>query len=167
MGHRHATGRREEHRHTVRDPHRENQPNLGGPLPIGLGQGVQGSTGHPGLDHLDAAQPGLESDPGGQATDDAREDGEDLERRRRKTAARSCRKLTRQIEHYQGVVQLARERDDELWESRMQQHVDRLVVRRAARCPEYQVDDQTWERIKEFLYLGGKIALKVFTFGLF
>ncbi len=121
----------------------------------------------PGLDGFDSAQPGLEADPEGRGTDDERGSDEDIETRRRKVAARSCRKLTRQIEHYQGVVQLAQQREDDLWEQTMQQHVDRLVIRRAARCPDYEVDDETWDRIKEFLYLGGKIAIKYFTFGLF
>ena len=126
------------------------------------------SQADPGLDPLYAVEPGLAGDRLGQATDDEQEEqDEDLDTRRRKTAARSCRKMTRQIDHYHGIVALAQQRGDELWEERMQLHVDRLVIRRAARCPEYNVDDKTQERIKEFLLLAGQIAIKYFTFGLF
>ncbi len=128
---------------------------------------ARASSADPSLDHLDGTQRELEAEALGQAGDDEQETDEEVETRRRKGAARSCRKLTRQIEHYQEVVQRAQQRQDELWEQTMQQHVDRLVIRRAARCPEYVVDDETWDRIKEFLYLGGKIAIRYFTFGLF
>ena len=126
---------------------------------------ARASSADPSLDHLDGTQRELEAEALGQATDDETE--EEVQTRRRKGVVRTCRRLTLQIEHYQRIVELAQSREDELWEDEMQQHVDRLVIRRAAHCPEYPVDDKTWERFKAFLLVAGEIAIRYFTFGLF
>lgn len=76
-----------------------------------------------------------------------------------------CRRLERQIEHFEGMVDRARELDNEMWEERTQQHVDRLKERAKARCPEYADDDSAARAFANLLRLAGKAALTYFTFG--
>lgn len=46
-----------------------------------------------------------------------------------------CRVLARQIAHFEDVLELARDRDDELWEKGTEQHIARLEARRDRLCP--------------------------------
>lgn len=79
--------------------------------------------------------------------------------------AGECRRMTRQIAHYAQVVDLARERDNELWEEATLQHIGRLTARRQHLCPEY-ADTAAGEQLVKLLRLAGKVALKMFTMGL-
>lgn len=47
-----------------------------------------------------------------------------------------CVVLTNQIAHFEGIKDLARDRDDELWEAATEDHLDRLRARRKRFCPE-------------------------------
>jgi len=84
---------------------------------------------------------------------------------------RECRRITRQISHYEDVVDLARERDNELWEKATIDHMQRLADRRRRLCPEMVAETEKSQARKimddsaEFLKAAGKIALQVFTFG--
>jgi hypothetical protein len=78
-----------------------------------------------------------------------------------------CRRLTSKSEHYSGMVERARDLDNEMWEERTQQHVDLLTARRAARCPEYADDDSTMRALAALLKLAGQAAVAYFTFGAF
>ena len=50
---------------------------------------------------------------------------------------RDCRRLTRQIAHYADVADMARARDNEVWEEHTIDHIGRLSERRAKLCPQY------------------------------
>jgi hypothetical protein len=78
-----------------------------------------------------------------------------------------CRRLTRKIEHFTGMVERARDLDNEMWEERTQQHLDLLIERRAARCPEYAEDDSAMRALAALLKLAGQAAVTYFTFGAF
>jgi hypothetical protein len=78
-----------------------------------------------------------------------------------------CRRLTRKIEHFSFMVERAHDLDNEMWEERTQQHLDLLIARRAARCPEYAEDDSAMRALAALLKLAGQAALTYFTFGAF
>lgn len=48
-----------------------------------------------------------------------------------------CRRMTRQIEHFEDVAAMAAERGDELWFDGTVDHIKQLAVRRVTLCPEY------------------------------
>ena len=48
-----------------------------------------------------------------------------------------CQRLTRQIERYEGVADMALQRGDSLWYNATRQQVERLEQERIARCPGY------------------------------
>jgi hypothetical protein len=84
---------------------------------------------------------------------------------------RECRRITKQITHFEDVVSLARERDDALWESATKQHIERLTERRHELCPErypkVNVAARAAKRTKELMKLAADLAIKYFTFGAF
>ncbi len=96
--------------------------------------------------------------------EDEEEEGRADEERRRRKVSQSCRRFTRQIAHFEDVVTLARQRDDDLWEEHTRRHIDRLKARRDRRCP--PPEDRTAEVMAEFIKAAGKAALKFFTMGL-
>jgi TolA-binding protein len=84
-----------------------------------------------------------------------------------------CRKMTRQISHFQDVADMARARDDEMWLASTAAHIERLRDRRSRLCPQY---DQFVERVRteEFwrdtyalTIAGAKTAMRYFTFGMY
>ena len=75
-----------------------------------------------------------------------------------------CRKITRQIAHFETVAERAHDRDNELWEQATLQHIDRLATRRARLCPEY-VEPGAGELISKALRLASKAAVRYFTGG--
>jgi len=77
-----------------------------------------------------------------------------------------CRRMTRQIAYYAQVVDMARERDNEAWEEATLQHIGRLTTRRAYLCPQEYADKKYGEALLKLLRLAGKVALKMFTWGL-
>ena len=65
-------------------------------------------------------------------------------------ASADCRRMTRQIERYEGVVMVrAKARGDKLWENSMHAQVDRLKNRRADRCPEYRKQRSALRRVAD------------------
>ena len=85
-----------------------------------------------------------------------------------------CRRITRQIDHFEDVGRMAEARGDDLWEASTRRHIGRLEVRRASMCPEYADQLRSRSRVakaarktKEFLKTAGKLALRYFTFGAF
>lgn len=79
-----------------------------------------------------------------------------------------CRRLTRQIARYADVADMARERDDEMWEEHTIAHIGRLSERRAKLCPQY-AKKPAGEELKKMLALlrdAAKIAARLYTWGL-
>lgn len=48
-----------------------------------------------------------------------------------------CRRITRQITHFEDVATMAAERGDEMWFDGTVDHIKRLGERRSRMCPEY------------------------------
>ena len=81
---------------------------------------------------------------------------------------KDCRRLTRQIAHYADVADMARSRDDDLWEQHTLGHISRLSDRRARLCPQY-AEKPAGEELRKMLELlrdAAKIASKLYTWGL-
>jgi hypothetical protein len=76
-----------------------------------------------------------------------------------------CRRLTRRIEHFTGMVERARDLDNEMWEERTEQHLDLLIARRAANCPEYAKDDSAMRAFAMLMKLAARAAITYFTLG--
>jgi hypothetical protein len=74
----------------------------------------------------------------------------------------NCHKLTRQIEHFEGVVEMAQERDNELWEQETRRHIERLEERRADRCPEYAKSDNGAVQFANMVKKAAKLAAAYF-----
>jgi len=53
-----------------------------------------------------------------------------------------CRRLTRQIDHYGGVAEMAANRGDKLWLEGTLAHIQRLSDRRIRLCPEFDQPNQ-------------------------
>lgn len=73
-----------------------------------------------------------------------------------------CRRYTRQIEHFEGVVEMAQERGNELWERETRRQIGRLEARRAARCPEFREPPSRMAQTAELLRKASKVAAKWF-----
>ena len=83
---------------------------------------------------------------------------------------RECHRLTSQIARYEGDVERARERGNELWENATLQHIERLSERRSSRCSQYAEDKAAAIRMRQFGQMLGKaakLAAKYFTMGAF
>lgn len=87
---------------------------------------------------------------------------------------RECHRLTSQIARYEGDVERAKERGNELWENATRQQIERLSTRRANRCPEYAEAEnaakRAWMEMRQFgqmLGTAAKVAAKYFTSGMF
>jgi len=78
---------------------------------------------------------------------------------------RECKRLTRQIAHYADVADMARSRDDDLWEQATMQHIAQLSDRRAKLCPQY-AKRPAGEELVKFLKNAAKIAATLFAWGL-
>ncbi len=78
-----------------------------------------------------------------------------------------CARYRRQIDHYQGMVRRAEDLDNELWQGRTQEHVDKLKVMQKTRCPEDVPVDTTRVAFERMLKLAAKAAVTYFTFGAF
>ena len=79
---------------------------------------------------------------------------------------RECHRLTNQIARYEGDVERARERGNELWENATRQHIKRLSDRREARCPQYaKNNDAAWRRFGRMLGVAAQLAARYFTMG--
>ena len=85
-----------------------------------------------------------------------------------------CRKLTKQIDHFEGsILPLAISRGNQAWERATNEQINRLWHRRADLCPAYGAErtmlakaaDQV-RRFNETMALAGRAALAYFTGGL-
>lgn len=87
--------------------------------------------------------------------------------------AAHCRTLTKQIAHFEGVADMARDRDDDLWEASTEAHIERLTNRRSQLCPEYDrrtlaaANAQFWSDVYQVMKIGAQGALRYLTFGAF
>jgi hypothetical protein len=81
-----------------------------------------------------------------------------------------CARLMRQINHYEGMIERAEERGNELWADNTQRHVDLLEDRLASRCPSYSARDEEQEAARQLallLKVAASAAVKFFTLGAF
>lgn len=78
-----------------------------------------------------------------------------------------CRHLTTQINFFAIRLGRARELGNEIWEERLENHLDGLVERRATRCEGYSDSDQAWEALEKLVELAAKGAVTFFTLGAF
>ena len=79
-----------------------------------------------------------------------------------------CRKLTRQIERYRGVAEMAADRNDERWFGGTMAHIEKLQNRRVRLCPEYAKRNYAaiyaaWAG--QMIKKGGKLFMRYITFG--
>lgn len=81
-----------------------------------------------------------------------------------------CRKLTRQIDRYQGVAEMAADRGDKLWLASTLNRVERLSTRRVGLCPEYAEPNYVAIYAKwaaDILKKAGRAFITFLTFGAF
>ena len=84
-----------------------------------------------------------------------------------------CRRMTKQIDHYENVVlAMAKKRGNKAWEASMEAHLAKLKDRRADRCPKYNEERKLLVRaraqareIQRMVKMAGKAALQYFTGG--
>ncbi len=84
-----------------------------------------------------------------------------------------CRRMTKQIDHYENVVlKMAKDRGNKAWEASMELHLAKLKDRRADRCPKYHEQRKFLIRaraqareIQKYIAMAGRGALKYFTGG--
>jgi hypothetical protein len=76
---------------------------------------------------------------------------------------RECTRLTNQIQRYEGDMQRARERGNDLWERAMEQQVERLDARRVERCPQYAKSNVGAKLLAKAVDVAAKAAWKYFT----
>lgn len=92
---------------------------------------------------------------------------------RRYTNSQVCRRMTKQIDHFENtVLVMAKDRGNGLWEESTQAHIERLKDQRADRCPEYHkqrtalaIAKQQAEQMRQMMVLAAKGAAKYFTGG--
>jgi hypothetical protein len=77
-----------------------------------------------------------------------------------------CKRITRQIQHYAEVADMAKERGDESWEQGTLDHIVRLSERRAQLCPTLYAQKPIGEELAKILKGAAKIAMKLFTMGM-
>ena len=79
-----------------------------------------------------------------------------------------CARYGRQIAHFEGMVDRAKARENELWTARTQQHVDRLRAIAEPQCPQLKDGAAAQaEAFADLLKFAGRAALTYFTFGAF
>ena len=79
-----------------------------------------------------------------------------------------CRRITRQLNHFVNVAEMADSRGDHLWLAGTLAHMDRMKQRRVRLCPEYE--EPNWaaiyaKAIQDLAVQAGKAFLKYLTFG--
>lgn len=88
-----------------------------------------------------------------------------------------CKTMTRQIDHFYGVLDLAKGRDNVLWEQSTRQHISRLETRRLKQCPRYLARSKqiaavaqhkkNVEELKKLMKVAAELAMKYYTGGLY
>jgi len=64
-----------------------------------------------------------------------------------------CKRMNRQIAHYDDVLELARGRQNELWENATKAQITRLAERRLRLCPEMVQEARAKKEMREFVSL--------------
>lgn len=91
-----------------------------------------------------------------------------------KTNKQQCRRMTKQIAHYEGtVLKMANDRGNQLWANATSQQIVRLKHQRADRCPEWAKERGRLQRaaenaakMKMMMALAAKGAMKYFSGGM-
>lgn len=85
---------------------------------------------------------------------------------------KDCRRMTRQIDRYEGVVEMAEDRDNELWAEATKRHIERLMERRAELCPQFAEEVNMKKRAvkaaedtQKLMKAAAKIAARYFSGG--
>ncbi len=85
---------------------------------------------------------------------------------------KDCRRMTRQIDRYEGVVQMAQDRDNEMWAEATKRHIERLMERRADLCPQFAAEVDMKKRAvkaaedtQKLMKAAAKIAARYFSGG--
>ena len=94
---------------------------------------------------------------------------------RKLSRRQDCRRMTKQIAHFEGtVLKMAKDRGDQAWQRSTSDHVDRLKNRRADRCPEYAEQRKVLARakkqaddMKKLMVAAAKGAAKYFSGGMY
>lgn len=82
-----------------------------------------------------------------------------------------CRKLTKQISHFQDVAGMAIDRNDMMWLASTAAHIERLRDRRSRLCPQYDRmverirTEEFWRDTYALTIAGAKAAMSYFTMG--
>ena len=84
---------------------------------------------------------------------------------------RTCKRIDKQIRHYEDVSEMALERRDWRWYDANQSHVQRLTDRRVKICPEQVAEERREyfrrgaEAARELVKLASNAAIRYFTAG--
>ena len=85
------------------------------------------------------------------------------------TNTQVCKRMSKQIAHFEGVIERAHHRNDQLWEAGTRRHVERLSARRDIICPEFAArvaaHRRAIEQTKKLMAAAAKVAIRYFTFG--
>ena len=100
---------------------------------------------------------------GGDGSSDSRPSADSF--RRVNAHPAECARLSRQIDHYAMMTARAEALENEMWEERMENHLELLKGMQAARCPDDVPIDSGAEAFKYLVKLAAKAALTYFTFG--
>ncbi len=76
-----------------------------------------------------------------------------------------CRRMNRQIARYTEQAAKAIDLDNQTMLDASYRRIGHLTERRSRLCPKY-VDNRSGEQLVKLLRLGGKVALKMFTWGI-
>jgi hypothetical protein len=74
-----------------------------------------------------------------------------------------CRRIAKQIVHFENVKDMADQRDNVLWANATQDHLDRLEAQWWGQCD--QTDDTYAREFTRLLRLAARAAIKYFTWG--
>jgi len=74
-----------------------------------------------------------------------------------------CRRIAKQITHFETVKDRAEERDNALWAKATQDHIDRLETQWWAKCDDGE--DEFAKAFSRALKTAARVAVKYFTFG--
>jgi hypothetical protein len=76
-----------------------------------------------------------------------------------------CSRLRRQIDHFETMHARATQLRNEMWQQRLESHLELLKGMQAGRCPADVPVDTTAEAFKQLIKLAAKAAITYFTFG--
>jgi hypothetical protein len=81
-----------------------------------------------------------------------------------------CRQLTKQLENYSGVADMARRRNNASWERATEAQMTRLSNRRHRLCPQWGLESraqQVMAQAREIVKSAAKAAAKYFSGGIY